>query len=77
MVSAGFGVWRAGKCTGFAKWSSVDRIVEHPRDFEGTALVDFDVHLADGSHFEMPGNLPGSQQFAAEARSRVPRAFTP
>ena len=71
MVSAGFGLWRDGKCLAAGKWTDIAGLRAYRRDVPPNAICVI-VQLRDGSEVEMQQEAPGWASFMNAAASKLP-----
>jgi hypothetical protein len=67
VVSAGFALWRAGRCAAAARWMDVQRLVARPCSFPATDALSLMVELVDGTQMELHEDAPGFDAFLARA----------
>lgn len=72
VVSAGFALWKEGKCIAAAKWGDLRRLVAHRSVANGATTARLVVELADGTQLEMFEEAPGFDLFMHRASAVLP-----
>lgn len=75
VISAGFGVWRGGKCLAFGRWSDITAVSMIERG--AGAANGLSLALRDGSTLELRDDTAGWKGFLMGAQSRLPGVPTP
>jgi hypothetical protein len=70
VVTAGFALWRGGRCVAAARWADVRRLRAYHRDADSDALF-LGVELADGTVMELREQAPGFDAFLDRASATL------
>lgn len=76
VVTAGFALWRGGRCTAAARWTDVQRLVARQCSFPASEALSLLVELADGTQMELHEDAPGFDAFLDRAAAAL-RGLTP
>jgi hypothetical protein len=77
VVTAGFGLWRDGRCLAAGKWSDIARIRAYMVATAAGNAIAAAIELRDGSEVEVREDAPGWATFLNAAPTKLPGMPSP